>query len=100
MNVPIKFRAETLDGYPVFGGVFIDEKNVYIAEGFRFTQVKPKTLAQLAGCDSDGNEVYEGDILYLDYDGRRIEYKARIRGEAASDKEYVHSISKLKLKKG
>ena len=100
MNIPIKFRAETLDGYPVFGGVFIDGKDVYIAEGFRFTQVKPKSLAQLCGCDSDGNEVYEGDIVTLDYEGFHKEYTARIRGEAASDKEYVHSISKLKLKKG
>lgn len=98
MKVPIKFRAETLDGYPVYGGIFIAGRDVYIAENFRFIPVKPKTLAQLVGYDADGNEVYEGDIVTLDYENWHMEYSARLRSEAVSDKEYVSNIGATRLK--
>lgn len=97
IEFPIKFRGKRVKtGELVYGDVAYTEVGVLIGAGF---EVEPKSVKQLAGYDSDGNEVYAGDEL-VDDDGR--EWKARILANAVSTlplwEGVSHDINTLKLK--
>lgn len=64
----IKFRGRTYGGKIVFGkGVYSDEYGTHIYfrthGGIKIASVEPDSVAQLIGYDSNGAEVYEGDIV-------------------------------------
>lgn len=94
MKRPIKFRGRIINtGILVHGDLAHTEVGIFIS-GW---EVDPESVKQLAGYDSDGNEIYAGDEL-VDDDGR--EWKARILATAASTihKGVSHDINTLKLK--
>lgn len=98
----IKFRGKRVDtGEFVFGcylSGYYSKGEIHVIidrDGDEF-DVEPKSVKQLAGYDSDGNEVYAGDEL-VDYDGR--EWKAVIKATAVSTiKGVSHDINTLELK--
>ena len=75
MERKIKFKGVNLNGETVYGGAFVDTKNgnqfiVPIMECVM--PIKKDTLCQFIGCyDSQGNEIYENDIVESSYDGRQ-----------------------------
>ena len=75
---PINFRGKRVaDGEFVYGGFTHVHPEFYV--GGR--QVKPDSVAQLVGYDSDGNEVYEGDKIVLQ---NGAEYVAKLFGNITS----------------
>lgn len=64
------------------------------------TFVAPESVAQFVGVDSDGNEVYEGDTLFTEIDGKRYEYVAGIESFARHPDGLIHfDLTRLTLKK-
>ena len=67
-NVPIKFRAKDyFTGEYLFGDLIQDDEGVWVGrlEGSKYVlnEADPGSVAQLCGYDSEGNEIYEGDVL-------------------------------------
>ena len=65
-GVPIKFRGKDKNGY-LFGSHHIlkDGSHVIIDEGsWYYGRVYSDTIVQLVGYDIDGNEVYEGNVIF------------------------------------
>ena len=95
MKRPIKFRGACVgNGTPVYGDLIHCYGEIYIDSW----EVKPESVAQLVGCDKDGNEIYEGDIV-TNFVGE--EFTAEIldgviTSEGAVD--YVGGVEVLKLK--
>lgn len=65
---PIKFRYRDADGKPYYKTINL-----------------PDDAAQLVDRDDNGREVYEGDILCMDYNGVHYEYTAHLSGYATTD---------------
>lgn len=49
-------------------------------------EVDPESVAQFVGVDSNGNEIYEGDIVVLNSPDYHIEYTAHLSGYATGDR--------------
>lgn len=85
----IKFRGRTYGGKVVFGkGVYSDEFGTHIYfrthGGIKIASVEPESVAQLIGYDSNGAEVYEGDVLYDDSDKFTVELAIHGRKDNSS----------------
>lgn len=66
-TVPIKFRGVSAKTGDYVYGAYVNECT-FVCDGegcdaFKFVCILPATAAQLVGYDSNGNEVYEGDVL-------------------------------------
>jgi len=88
----IKFRGEdfSLKGKLVYGVGFLPSTCAYdflIMEDATFRPIKKHSVAQLAGYDKNGNEVYEGDKLKLDDPNYPdYEYEAYLKPLAQDEK--------------
>ena len=71
----IKFRARDLNGYVIYGGISRNGQAIVLDDYGSCAQVDPASVAQLVGHDSNGNEVYEGDVLLDELD---CEWEARL----------------------
>lgn len=84
-----KFRGKTVDGEnTVYGGYFYDPvvKRHYIIESdFEPIEVKLDSIAQLVYINSDGQEIYEGDVV-VDKDGN--EYIANLMSIADGEIDF------------
>ena len=95
----IKFRGKRVDtGEFVFGDVAHTELGILMGYGF---EVVSDSVAQFVGCDLDGAEVYEGDIVT---DGRGREFVAKLMPVGERSSKYVTTVkfamNTLKLKTG
>lgn len=69
----IKFRAKMCEPHPGHNGswVYIDgvgHNQWYSANGRYYGDIQPKTIGQFMGfLDKSDQEIYEGDITFLDY---------------------------------
>lgn len=104
-EVPIRFRGEDLTGGYVFGvGAFYNCGNSYIVTEFHcrvsIVRVKTGSIRQLAGYDSKGKEVYEGDTLYIREDDAKFykEYETRYKAFATSSDGCWIRVFKGRLK--
>lgn len=76
----IKFRGINKRGEYVYGDLIHLKSRVYIAATHCLKyKVEPSSVAQFIGDDSNGEEVYEGDIL-IDKTGNI--FVARLLGES------------------
>ena len=69
MKRPIKFRGRTKSGEFVYGDLIHMTDNrigIIFDKRVAAVEVDPDSVAQLVGFDSDGREVYEGDIIVDD----------------------------------
>lgn len=95
---PIKFRgrvpdSDKVDGGRIVYGSLVDHGEskygyrywIYPLEGDRNYPVEPESIAQLVDRDDNGREVYEGDILYMNWNGEHYEYTAHLSGYATTD---------------
>lgn len=77
----IKFRGRRIDtGEFVYGYLIQKFSNFRVAKFYIYHnlviyEVDPESVAQLVGVDSNGNEVYEGDVLLDELD---CEWEARL----------------------
>ena len=70
-NIPIKFRGKNMNGHYVYGhyltcthGAENEDKVLWIGDEVNgYHIVADDSLVQLVGYDSNGNEVYEDDIV-------------------------------------
>ena len=104
---PIKFRGRDIDtGKFVYGNLLSTVFGTYIydARGITFNpcdccMVESKSVAQFVGLDADGREVYEGDVLTFEHDGKCYEYTAGLQPFARNDDGLVHyKFDSLQLK--
>ena len=96
----IKFRGRRPEGGYIYGGIN-DLGTAIIVNGLPW-YVEPGSIAQYVGTDSQGEELYEGDVVSVDYEGLHKEYKVHYQGFAtAEDGCYLAEIQlkKAKLKK-
>lgn len=63
----IKFRARDLNGYIIYGGISRNGRAIVLDDYGSCAQVDPASIRQLVGVDSNGREVYEGDIVVDKY---------------------------------
>ena len=88
----IKFRGLTLEGKFIYGDYrhigfcphIYKREQCYYEE--RAVEVAPESVAQLVGIDSNGKEVYEGDVIV---DQHGIEYTAYLVGIADGETEFI-----------
>ena len=79
-NIPIKFRGKNMNGHYVYGhyltcthGAENEDKVLWIGDEVNgYHIVAEDSLAQLVGYDSNGNEVYEDDIVDAFFDDTQI----------------------------
>ena len=102
MKIPIKFRGKSYYDDFYYGSYINDTApkiRSYAERSHEWFNINVADVAQFCGCDADSNEVYEGDILVLEHDGKTYEYKAVLQPCAVSEHEFVQNISKLRLKR-
>lgn len=76
----IKFRGKRMsDGETIYGYYHVRSGDAYIEEW----RVEPKTVAQLAGYDTNGDEVYEGDEAVDCTTGETVKVMIGFRNEGA-----------------
>ena len=65
MKRKIKFRGKDSDGIIHYGGYYEDISGIptIIDEYGDTFKALPNSVAQLIGCDKNGNEIYEGDEI-------------------------------------
>ena len=84
----IKFRGLDIDsGEEVFfdlEDILLDVAGSY-SEYVGLHNIDPESVAQFVGKDKHGREVYEGDILQMDWNGVHYEYKAQLIGSAVAE---------------
>ena len=69
----IKFRGQTESGAWVFGYLIrkpYTDFSIIDKDGVEHENVKTDSIAQFVGVDKNGAEVYEGDEVAYEYDGR------------------------------
>lgn len=85
---PIKFRGLDIDsGEEVvfdLSDILLDVAGSY-SEYIGLHNIAPESVVQFVGYDKHGREVYEGDILQMDWNGKHYEYKAHLSGYATTD---------------
>lgn len=98
MDRRIKFRGRVVatdklnSGQMVYGS-YVEYSSgqwrywIHPLDGEKNYPVERDSVAQLIGLDADGNEVYEGDIIYLDIpeDNFYKEYEAHWQGFARAE---------------
>ena len=84
LNVPIKFRGVSIkDGRTVYGdliqseyrGAVICEIRAQDKHGYPRYETVRDSIAQLVGYDDNGNEVYEGDIVYFNSGENNLSFR-------------------------
>lgn len=87
-----KFRGEPIHGEGFVYGYFKKNRygDCYIEYDYRSTVVKPESVVPLVGHDINGEEVYEGDWLYDEYneDYYKVKWDA-VDGNYFLDSPYV-----------
>lgn len=85
----IKFRGKRIDnGEFVYGDLKHMTGNrvgIHFDNRIACVEVETESVAQLCGYDKDGREVYEGDVLYRDFNGVHYEYEVRLFGDAVAE---------------
>lgn len=83
-----KFRGRTFEtGQYVYGDLIQGDNGVYIRQWTDGAEIEVDndTIAQFTGeRDLDGNEIYEGDVLVLDYNGVHYEYTVNLQAFATT----------------
>lgn len=69
----IKFRGQTENGEWVFG--YVTRKpyvkfSIIDKDGVEHENIKAESIAQFVGKDKNSDEIYEGDSVAYEYDGR------------------------------
>lgn len=87
MKVPIKFRGkDIMFGRYIYGDLQHEGRLLLIIhDGYRET-IQPDSVAQLVGYDKNGEEIYTGDTVAIEYkdEGFYKQYKAHLEGFATA----------------
>ena len=92
MKIPIKFRGRRPAGEWIYGSYIKGEKYSYIIDNEHGQCiVEPGSVSQLVGYDKNGDEVYEGDVIFFDIEDPQdhtktlhYEYTAHMKGFATA----------------
>lgn len=99
-NIPIKFRAVASENFAgvkqgdtVYGGINAFANEIIDVDGIAY-EVDPATVAQFAGYDSTGMQVWDGDWL-LDNDGACFIANVTAIASNGSNAANINSLRKI-----